>query len=355
MQKNRFFDVLFGACVLAALFLVVPLLPVRGIRAAAPQASVYRILRRIRVGGEGRWDYLRVDPDTHRLFISRGTHVMIVDENSGKVLGDIPDTNGVHGIALAQDLGKGFTSNGGADSVTIFDLQSYKPLASIKTTGNNPDSIIYDPQTKRVFTFNGKSANATAIDGSTGTIVGTVPLGGKPEEAALDGQGNVFVNLEDKNSMVEFDARSLVLKGSWPLAPCDGPSALAYDNRNRRLFVACDKTLTVVNADTGKVVATPSIAGDPDGAGFDPSLGLIFATCREGFVTVIHQDSADRYTVVGNIATQFGARTMTLDPKTHHIFTVTADFKPAAPPTPDNPQARPQPIDGSFVILELGQ
>ena len=305
---------------------------------AAPQASGYHVIRRIPVGGDGGWDYLRVDPDAHRLYISRGTHMMVVDETSGKLIGDIPDTKGVHGIALATDLGKGFTSNGGANTVTVVDLKTLKPLSEIKVTGENPDSIIYDPMTKRVFTFNGRSGNSTAIDANSGQVVGTVTLGGKPEEPALDGKGNVFVNLEDKSSLLEFDAKSLAVKGTWPLAPCEGPSALAFDSAHH-----------------GKVVASPPIGGDPDGNGFDPSTGMLFAACREGLISVIHQDSADKYSVVGNITTQFGTRTMTLDPKTHHVFTVTADFKPVPPATPDNPKPRPVQIAGSFVVLEIGQ
>lgn len=280
--------------------------------------------------------------------------MMIVDEVSGKVLGDIPNTKGIHGIAIADTLGKGYTSNGQAATVTVFDLKTLKPITDIKTTGNNPDSIIYDPATKRVFTLNGRSNNSTVIDATTDKVVGTVDLGGKPEEPALDGRGNMFVNLEDKSSIMEFDTKTLAAKGTWSLAPCDGPSALAADTKNHRLFAACDKMVAVFNPDTGKVVATPAIAGDPDGDGFDPGTGLVFASVREGFLTVIHEDSPDKYSVVGNVNTQFGARTMTLDPKTHHVFTETADFKPAAPATPDNPRPRPQPIANSFVILELG-
>jgi len=322
---------------------------------AEPQAGSYHVIRRIPVGGEGAWDYLKVDPDSHRIYLSRGSHVMIVDEVSGKVLGDIPDTKGVHGIAVAPELGRGFTSNGGANTVTVFDLKTFKPISEIKTTGENPDSILYDPGTKRIFTFNGRSSNATAIDAASGQVVGTVALGGKPEEPALDGKGNVFVNLEDKSSIAEFDAKTLALKGSWPLAPCEGPSALAADTAHGRLFVACDKVMVVVDVNTGKGVASPPIGGDPDGNGYDAGTGMAFAACREGLVSVIHQDSPDKYSVVGNITTQFGTRTMTLDPKTHHVFTVTADFKPAGAPTPDNPRPRPQPIANSFVILEIGQ
>jgi YVTN family beta-propeller protein len=317
-------------------------------------AQNYKLIRRIPVGGEGGWDYLRVDPEAQRIYVARGDHMMIVDEVSGKVLGDLPNTKGIHGTAIADTLGKGYTSNGQAASVTVFDLKTFKPITEIKTTGDNPDSIIYDPTTKRVFTFNGRSSNSTVIDATTDKVVGTVNLGGKPEEPALDGRGNMFVNLEDKSSIMEFDTKTLAVKGTWPLAPCEGPSGLAADTKNHRLFAACDKMIAVFNPDTGKVVATPAIGGDPDGDGFDPGTGLLFASVREGLLTVIHQDSPDKYSIVANVNTQFGARTMTLDPKTHHVFTETADFKPAPPATPDNPRPRAQAIPNSFVILELG-
>src|ERR1700719_2284689 len=322
---------------------------------AATDVGGYKVIRRMPVGGDGSWDYLRVDPDAHRIYISRSTHMMVVDEVSGKVIGDIPDTKGIHGVALAFDLGKGYTSNGGSNSVSVVDLKTLKTLSEIKIEGGNPDSIIYDPMTKRVFTFNGKTNDSTAIDTASGKVVGTVALGGKPEEPALDGKGNMFVNIEDKSELTEFDTKTLAVKGSWPLAPCEGPSALAYDAGHRRLFAACDKVMVVVNADTGKVVASPPIGGDPDGNSYDPATGLLFAACREGLISILHQDSPDKYSAVANLTTQYGTRTMTLDPKTHHVFTVTADFKPAGPPTADNPRPRPQPIAGSFVVLELGQ
>jgi YVTN family beta-propeller protein len=349
MLRQKFLGKLHWACLLA--FLLVAAIGVY----AAPQAGGYHVLRRMPVGGDGSWDYLRVDPDAHRIYISRSTHMMVVDEVSGKVVGDIPDTKGIHGVALAFDLGNGYTSNGGSDSVSVVDLKTLKTLSEIKIAGGNPDSIIYDPVTKRVFTFNGKTNDSTAIDTASGKVVGKVALGGKPEEPGLDGKGNVFVNLEDKSSITEFDAKTLAIKGTWPLAPCEGPSALAVDTAHRRLFAACDKVMVVINADTGKVVASPPIGGDPDGNGFDPATGMLFAACREGLVSVIHEDSADKYSVVGNITTQFGTRTMTMDPKTGHVFTVTADFRPAAAPTADNPKPRPEMIAGSFVILEIGK
>jgi YVTN family beta-propeller protein len=346
---RRGLGLLCWACVLAS-----SLVLIFTVSAGTASAQSYKVLRRMPVGGEGGWDYLKVDADAHRLYVARGDHLMIVDETSGKVIGDIPNTKGIHGAAIAVDLGKGYTSNGGAATVTIFDLKTMKPTGEIKTTGENPDSIIYDPATKRVFTMNGRSSNSTVIDATTDKVVGTVDLGGKPEEPALDGRGNMFVNLEDKSSIMEFDTKTLAKKGTWSLAPCDGPSALAADTKNHRLFAACDKMIAVFNPETGKVVATPAIGGDPDGNGFDPGTGLIFATVREGFLSVIHQDSPDKYTIVGNVNTQFGARTMTLDPKTHHVFTETADYKAAGAPTPDNPRPRPQPIPGTFVIIELG-
>ena len=351
MLKSRFLGLFCWACVLSCSVLLIS-----AVEANAADSS-YKVIRRMPVGGDGGWDYLRVDPDAHRLYLSRGSHLMVIDEVSGKVIGDVPasNTTNMHGVALATDLGKAFSSNGDANTVTVIDLKTLKATAVLTIPGKNPDSIIYDPDTKRVFTFNGKSHDSTVIDANTGKVIGTVTLAGKPEEPALDGKGNMFINIEDKSSLQEFDTKTFAIKGTWPLAPCEGPSALAMDTKNRRLFAACDKVMVVINADTGKVVASPPIGGDPDGNGYDPATGLLFASCREGLVSVIHQDSPDKYSTVGNVNTQFGSRTMALDPKTHHVFTETADFKPAPPPTPDNPRPRPVQIPGSFVILELGQ
>jgi DNA-binding beta-propeller fold protein YncE len=324
---------------------------------AAPQAGGYKVIQRMQIGGDGGWDYMLIDPPTHRLFVARGSHFQVVDVTTRKVIADIEIANSKnsHGIALATDLGKGFTSNGDANTVSVVDLKTLKATSVIDIPGKDPDSIRYDPATKRVFTFNGKSSDSTVIDATSGKVIGTVKLAGKPEEAVLDGSGNMWVNIEDKSSIQEFDTKSYAIKGMWPLAPCDGPSAMAYDSAHKRIFVACDKVMVVVNAENGKVVASPPIGGDPDGNGYDPGTGMAFASCRDGFVSVIHQDSADKYTVVGNINTQVGTRTMTLDPTTHRVYTETADFKPAGQPTPDNPRPRPTPIAGSFVILEIGQ
>ena len=324
---------------------------------AAPQAGGYKVIKRMPIGGDGGWDYLLMDPPTHRLFIARGSHFQVVDVTTGKLVSDIAIANSTnsHGIALATDLGKAFTSNGDANTVSVVDLKTLKATEVIPIPGKNPDSIRYDAGTKKIFTFNGKSMDSTVIDATSNKVIGRVDLKGKPEEAIADGKGNIWVNLEDKSTIEEFDAKSYAIKGSWPLAPCDGPSAMAYDEAHHRIFVACDKVMVVVSSDNGKVVAAPPIGGDPDGNGYDPGTGMAFAACRDGFVSVIHEDSADKYTVVGNINTQVGTRTMSLDPTTHRVYTVTADFRPAAAPTPDNPHPRPTPIPGSFVILEVGQ
>ena len=304
---------------------------------AAPQGSGgtgYHVVRKLPLGGEGRWDYLTVDPDARRIYISRSTHVMVVDEDSGKIVGDIPDTKGVHGIALAPELGKGYTSNGETGSVTIFDLKTLKTLSTVKISGQNPDSILYDPATKRVFTFNGKSANATVIDATTEKVIGTVALGGKPETPVLDGKGNIFVNIETKNSLAEFDATTLAVKHTYPLPGCKGPSGIAMDTATRRIFIGCSDSnvMAIVNADSGKVIASPKISEDTDASRFDPETRLAFASCENGTLSIIHEDSPDKYTVVQNVPTAKSARTMALDEASNTVYTVAAQFDPTPPP-----------------------
>jgi DNA-binding beta-propeller fold protein YncE len=353
MSLRRFLGLLCCAGVLALL----PLFLTRSGVYAAPPGSGYHLLKKMPVGGEGGWDYLTVDSEARRIYLARGTHVMVVDEDKGTVVGDIPDTKGVHGIALAKDLGKGYTSNGQANTVTVFELATLKTLSTIKVTGENPDSILYDAANKRVWTFNGKTANATAIDATSGEVVGTVKLSGKPETPVLDGKGSIFANIEDKNSLVEIDAKAMTVKHEYPMAGCEAPSGIAMDTVKRRVFSGCSdsKKLAVTNADTGKVVAAPEIGEDTDASGFDPGTGLAFASCREGVLSVIHEDSPDKYTNVANVKTEFGARTMAVDTKTHHVFVVTADFKPAPAATADNPHPRPQAVPGTFRILEYGE
>jgi hypothetical protein len=321
-----------------------------GTAAPLPPSSGYHVIKTIPVGGEGGWDYIYVDSDARRVYVSRGTHVVVLDADTYAVVGDIPDTQGVHGIAVASDLGRGFTSNGRADSVTIFDLKTLKPTGTVKTDGN-PDAILYEPVTKRVFTFNGRGKNATAINAADGSVVGTIPLNGKPEFAAADGKGAIYVNNEDTSDLYHVDAKGLKELHHWPLAPCKSPSGLAMDVANRRLFSVCDgKVMAVVNADTGKVVATPAICEGPDAAGFDPSSGYAFASCGDGNLTVIHEDSPDKFTVVENVPTKRSARTMGLDLKTHNIFLPAADFDP---PVPGERRGKMKP--GSFVVVVVGK
>lgn len=314
------------------------------------------VLKTYKIGGEGGWDYLNIDTSSRHLFISRGTHVIVLDADSGKQIGDIPDTPGVHGIALAPDLGRGFTSNGREGTVTIFDLNTLQPIDKVKDVGKNPDAILFDPATKRVFTFNGGSHDSTAIDAATGKIVGRIPLGGKPEFGVSTGAGEIFVNIEDKSELVALDPNELKVKSRWPLAPCEEPSGLAIDLKNRRLFSGCDnKMMAVTDADTGKVITTVPIGEHVDANGFDPETQLAFASCGDGSLTVAHEDSPDKVTVVQNVATERGARTMILDPKTHQIYLVTAKFGP--PPTPTAAQPHPWPaiLPDTFVVLVVGK
>ncbi len=314
------------------------------------------VIKTYKLGGEGGWDYLEVDPESHRLFISRSTHVLVIDAESGKPLGDIPDTPGVHGIALADDLGRGFTSNGREGTVTIFDLKSLKPISKVQAVGENPDAILFDPATKRVFTFNGKSQDSTAVDAASGNIVGKIPLGGKPEFGVSTGKGELFVNLEDKSELLALDPKDLKVKSRWPLAPCESPSGLAMDMKTRRLFVGCDnKMMAVVDADTGKVITTLPIGEGVDADRFDPETKLAFASCGEGVLTVVKEDSPDKFTVAQNVTTQRGARTMALDPKTHLVYLVTAKFGSPPAATTQQPHPRPSILPDTFEVLVVGK
>jgi hypothetical protein len=318
--------------------------------APTPGASGYKVIKTVPIGGEGGWDYVYVDSDARRVYISHGTHTVVMDADTYAVVGDIPDTQGVHGIAIANDLGRGFTSNGRTDNVTIFDLKTLKPIGTVKTDGN-PDAIAYDPVSKRVFTFNGRGKNTTAINAADGTVAGTLALGGKPEFAAVDGKGSIFVNNEDTSEIVQIDSQKITETHRWPLAPCKSPSGLSMDVKNRRLYAVCDdKVSVVVNADTGKVVATPEIGNGPDAAAFDSGTNDFFASCGEGVLTVIHEDSPDKFTVVENVPTKRSARTMGLDLKTHNIFMPAADFDP---PAPGERRGKMKP--DSFVIVVVGK
>ena len=324
--------------------------------ALAAAGPGYKVVNTYKVGGDGGWDYLTADVAARRLYISRATHVIVLDLDSGKSIGDIGDTPGVHGIALAPELGRGFISNGREGTVSIFDMKTLATSGKVKV-GDNPDAILYDSPTKRVFTFNGKSQDSTAIDAETGTVLGTIKLDGKPEFAASDGKGGVWVNIEDKSELVSIDPNKLEVKSKWPLAPCTEPSGLSLDKKNRRLFVGCDnKMMAVVDADTGKVLATPPIGEGVDATAFDDGTGLAFASCGgDGVLTVVREDSPEKFSVAENIPTQAGARTLALDSKTHKVFVVTAKFGPPPAATADNPHPRRSILPDSFVVLVLSK
>ena len=298
---------------------------------AAADATGYKVSGKIPVAGEGGWDYLVVDAEARRLYLSHSTHVVVFDVDSHAVVGDIPDTQGVHGIALARELGRGFVSSGRANSVTIFDLKTLKTIGTVPA-GTNPDAILYDAVTKRVFAFNGRSKDATVIDAAAGKVLGTIAVGGKPEFAAADGKGSVYVNVEDTSELLHIDADKMTVLHRWPLAPCKEPSGLVMDTKARKLFAVCDnEMMAVVDADSGKVVATPKIGEGPDAAAFDPGTNLVFSSNGEtGTLTVVHEDAPDKYSVAENVPTKKGARTMALDVKTHTLYLPTADMIPPA-------------------------
>ncbi len=315
----------------------------------------YHISATYKLGGDGGWDYLTLDAAARRLYISRATHVMVVDADSGKSVGDIADTPGVHGIALAPELGRGFVSNGREGTVSIFDPKTLATSSKVKV-GDNPDAILYDSATKRVFAFNGRSQDATALDAAKGTVLGTIKLGGKPEFAASDGKGEIFVNIEDKSELLAIDPNKLEVKTRWPLAPCTEPSGLALDRKHRRLFVGCDnKMMAVVNADNGKVITTLPIGEGVDATWFDDENSLAFASCGEGVLTVVREESPGKFSVAENVPTQQGARTMALDAKTHKVWVVTAKFGPPPAATPDNPHPRRSIVPDTFVALVIGK
>lgn len=322
---------------------------------AQAAAGPYHVIATFEVGGDGRWDYLVVDPDARRLYVPRSTRVMVLDADSGSVLGEIPDTAGVHGVALAPQLGKGFTSNGGADSVTVFDLKTLKVIQTVKT-GKNPDAIAFEPKTKRIFAFNGRSSDATVINADDLTVAGTIALGGKPEFAAIDGAGKLFVNIEDTSELVRIDAQTMKVEKRFPLAPGEEPSGLAIDPAHHRLFSACaNQKMVITDSETGKVLASPPIGKGVDGAAFDAASGNAMSSNGEGTVSVIAtNDGEKQFTVIQTLTTAQGARTMTIDPKTRHIYLPTADFEAPPASRPEGGRSRPAMKPGTFRIIVAG-
>ncbi len=298
-----------------------------GFAIASPTVSAtgFAVTKKIPIPGQGNWDYLTVDEGARRLYVSHGTQVEVLDADSGALVGKIENTPGVHGIAIAPELGRGFVSSGQSSSVTIFDLKTLKTIAEVEV-GKKPDAIIYDPATSRVFAFNGDSNSATAIQAADGKVAGTVDLGGGPEFAVADGSGYVYDNLEDASLVLKINARTLKVEQRWPTAPCASPSSMAMDRPNRRLFIGCrSKVMAVMNADTGKVITTMPIGDHVDATAFDPESRLIFNSNGEGTVTVIHEDRPDKYSLVETVKTLPKAKTMALDPKTHRLFLSTAE------------------------------
>ncbi len=323
---------------------------------AAQTGPGYRVVQKVAVGGDGGWDYLTVDSAARRLYVTRGTRVLVFDADSMTPVGEIPNTAGVHGVALAPELGRGFASDGRAGSVTIFDLKTLRTLDEVKVTGENPDAILYDPPSKHVFAFNGRSASATVLEGATGKVTGTVALGGKPEFATTDLAGRVFVNIEDRSEVVVLDAGKREVLHRWPLAPCEEPSGMAIDRSKKRLFIGCgNEKMAVVDTASGKVLATVPIGKGVDANGFDPATGYAFSSNGEGTLTVVHEDPAGTFAVLETVPTERGARTMALDEKTHRVFLATADFGPPPSPTADQPHPRPSMFPGSFRILVVAR
>jgi YVTN family beta-propeller protein len=319
----------------------------------AQSTTEYHIVKKIPIGGEGGWDYITFDARSHRLFVSHGTQVAVVSTVSDKVVGEIPKTEGVHGIAVASELGRCFVSNGRTSTVSIVDLKTLKLIDTV-SVGKNPDAILYDHFSRRVFVFNGRSNDATILDAEKGTVVATVPLGGKPEFSATDGKGRIFVNIEDKSEIVVIDAKKMTILSRWPIKPGEEPSGLALDVEHNRLFSVCgNKLMIVVDAENGNVITSLPIGNRVDGCAFDPGTGLAFSSNGEGTVTVVREESPLKFSVLGTVATQIGARTMTIDPETHTLYLPTAEFGSAPAPTAEYPHPRPAILPNTFMVLKI--
>jgi len=330
-----------------------------GLALANPPQGGYHLLKKYELGappgGKEYWDYITFDASTRRLYISHNTEVKVVDADSGTIIGDIPDLKRVHGIALVPDLGRGFISDGGADEAVVFDVKTLKVTGHIKT-GGNPDCILYEPTSKHIFTMNGKSNDATVIDPVTETVVATIPMGGRPEYAVADGKGMIYDNIEDRDEVVALDSHTNTVKAHWPIAPSGGATAMEMDVQHRRLFIGGrNKVLAIMDADTGKVLQTFPIGDGVDTNIYEPETALLFTATREGTLHIFHEDTPDKFSLVETIKTEFGARNMALDSKTHKLFIDTADFAPAAAPTTEQPKPQPTPVSGTFRLSVYGR
>ena len=324
---------------------------------SAAATTTYGVQQRYTLGGSGGWDYLTLDAAEKRLFIARADRVLVVSTTDGSLLATIPHTEGVHGVALAKDLGKGFISNGRGDSVTVFDLKTLETVATFPISGHNPDAILYDTASHHLFTFNGRSQDITVLDPVSGSVITSFAAGGKPEFAQADGKGHIFYNIEDTAELSEIDAVAGKRIATWKLPDCEEPTGLAFDITQQRLFSGCGNgKLIVTDATSGRHVATLPIGAGSDAVTFDTQRHLVFSSNgRDGTLTVIHAHGPDQYRVAATVPTQKSARTMALDPVTHRIFTVAAEFDPAPEPTPADPHPRPPVQEGSFRVLVLGE
>ena len=348
MKGPRLLLVLCGAAALCG-----TLLP------ADPSGGGYHLLTKYDLGaapgGKEYWDYMSFDPSSRRLYILHNTEVKVVEADTGKIVGIIADLKRVHGIALVPHLGKGFISDGGADEAVVFDLKTLNVTGHIKT-GGNPDCILYDPASKHVFTMNGKTNNASVIDPANDTVVATMDMGGRPEYAVSDGHGTIYGNIEDKNEVVALDSRANTVKSRWPIAPAEEATAMDMDLKHHRLFIGGrNKLLAIMDSETGKVIQTFPIGAGVDTNIYEARTGLLFTATREGTLHVFHEDSADKFSAVETVKTEFGARNAALDPQTHRIFIDTADFGPAPEPTAEQPHPQPTPVSGTFRLLVYGR
>jgi DNA-binding beta-propeller fold protein YncE len=312
----------------------------------------YRFLKEIKIGGEGGWDYLSIDPAARRLYVTHSTKIDIVDLGSEKIIGEISDTPGVHGFAIAPELGLGFSSNGRESKASIVDLKTLRTISKVET-GENPDAILYEPKRQDVYTFNGRGNSATVFEARTGKILATIPLSGKPEFAVADSEaGRVYVNIEDKSEVAVIDINTHQVAATWPLAPGEEPSGLAFDPAHKRLFAGCsNKLMVMMDSTNGKIVATIPIGAGVDATAFDPGTQFAFSSNGEGNVTVAKEETPDRLSILQTLATQRGARTMALDPTTHKIYLVTADFEPMPSPSPGAPRQRPKIVPGTMKVM----
>ncbi|MBS0486361.1 MAG: YncE family protein [Proteobacteria bacterium] len=322
--------------------------------AAAPN---YTVVQRHAIGQSGGWDYLTYSADGHRLYVGRSDRVLVLDADNGKIVATIHGTDGVHGIALVPKLGRGYTSNGRADTLTEFDLATSKVLRTIPVDGKNPDALIYDSASKHLFAFDGRSNEASVVDPAAGKLIAKIPLSGKPEFAASDGAGNVYVNIEDTAQLARIDSATNKVTALWKLADCEEPSGLAIDVAHHRLFSVCqNRNMAVTDAQSGKSVASVAIGEGPDAAGFDPTRNLVYSSNgHDGTLTVAHEDDPDHYSVIANVPTQESARTMALDTDGNRIFTVAAKFGSRPAPTKTNPHPWPAVVEGSFTVLVVGE